>query len=125
MIQDVHNLKSDQKHPKPDLDPSKVESYLLNKTQNPYIMLKFNCIFFQLKGGKFDSTVVTSCSVTATRNVRGFCLPSAMCRAERREVARILEKIFGKSQADREKTGKFISFEELTDKDRKLLDQVQ
>jgi creatine kinase len=50
------------------------------------------CVSYLLKlvGGELDEKYVRSCRVRTGRNVRGFCLPPAISRAERRHVAQIL-----------------------------------
>ena len=43
----------------------------------------------QLKGGELDDEFIKSCRIRTGRSVRGFCLPPAMCRAERRVVEKV------------------------------------
>ncbi|KAI0214334.1 Creatine kinase S-type, mitochondrial [Lamellibrachia satsuma] len=44
----------------------------------------------KIRGGVFDEKYVVSSRVRTGRNIRGLCLPPATCRAERREVERVL-----------------------------------
>jgi creatine kinase len=44
----------------------------------------------QLQGGNFDDAYVKSSRVRTGRSIRGLCLPPVMCRAERREVERVM-----------------------------------
>ena len=43
----------------------------------------------QLKGGELEDEFIKSCRIRTGRSVRGFCLPPAMCRAERRQVEKV------------------------------------
>lgn len=67
VIDDRHKgFATTDKHPLPDFDES------------------------QLVGGELDERYVRSCRVRTGRSVRGFCLPPAISRAERRHVERII-----------------------------------
>nr|BDA39157.1 opheline kinase [Thoracophelia sp. 1 KU-2021] len=54
------------KHPQPDLDASK------------------------LVGGNFEGKYIKSCRIRTGRSLRGCCFPPALCRAERREVEKVM-----------------------------------
>jgi creatine kinase len=73
----------------------------------------------KLVGGSFDTKYVKSCRVRTGRSVRGLCLPPTMCRAERREVERVLQESLGK--LDGELTGKYFSLKKLSDKEKQQL----
>lgn len=67
VIDDRHKgFAATDKHPSPELDES------------------------NLVGGSLDEKYVRSCRVRTGRSIRGFCLPPAICRAERRNVERII-----------------------------------
>jgi creatine kinase len=67
VIDDRHKgFKTTDKHPIPELDES------------------------ALVGGLLDENYVRSCRVRTGRSIRGFCLPPAICRAERRHVEKII-----------------------------------
>jgi creatine kinase len=68
VINDYHGgFGPEAKHPAPELEPSKIVN------------------------GQLDSKYVKSCRIRTGRSIRGLCLPPAISRAERREVASTLE----------------------------------
>jgi len=72
VIDDRHKgFKTSDKHPPPELEESK------------------------LVGGALDEHYVKSCRVRTGRSLRGFCLPPAISRAERRDVERIIVDALG------------------------------
>ncbi|ELT95089.1 hypothetical protein CAPTEDRAFT_176134 [Capitella teleta] len=73
----------------------------------------------KLRGGNFDSKYVKSCRVRTGRSVRGLCLPPTMCRAERREVERVLQEALGRLDGDL--LGKYFSLKKLTDAEKQQL----
>ncbi len=52
----------------------------------------------KLKGGQFDEKYVLSSRVRTGRSIRGFSLPPACTRAERREVEKVRQNISKKIQ---------------------------
>merc|ERR1739848_879336 len=66
VIEEIHNFRPTDYHPKPDLDHTK------------------------LRGGVFDPEYVKSCRIRCGRSVKGLCLPPAMSRAERRIVEKVV-----------------------------------
>jgi creatine kinase len=54
----------------------------------------------ELKDAKLDEKYVRSCRIRTGRSIRGLCLPPAMSRAERREVARLLETALASMSGD-------------------------
>jgi len=85
------------KHPKPELDASKLTS------------------------GKLDEKYVKSCRVRTGRSVRGLCLPPAICRAERREVESVLKDALNGLEGDLK--GKYYPLAEMTkEEEQRLID---
>jgi creatine kinase len=101
-----------------NLDPTQV--YTLVHCHPERIKLLFCAL--QLKGGSFDTKYVKSCRVRTGRSVRGLCLPPVMCRAERREVERVLEEALGRLGG--ELTGHYYSLKKLTDAQKQQLIDV-
>jgi len=83
------------KHPPPDLDAEK------------------------LVGGVFDTKYVKSCRIRTGRSVKGFCLPPSICRAERREVERILVEALSGLSGDL--AGKYYPLKSMTPDEEKQL----
>jgi creatine kinase len=77
----------DDKHPPPDLNAD------------------------ALVGGVFDK-YVKSCRIRTGRSVKGFCLPPSICRAERREVERILVEALSGLKGDL--AGKYYPLKSMT-----------
>lgn len=96
---DEHHLgfKPSEKHPAPELDPSK------------------------LVNGKLDETYVKSCRIRTGRSIRGLCLPPAICRAERRRVAEILSSALNGLEGDLK--GKYYPLADMTkEEEQRLID---
>nr|BDA39158.1 taurocyamine kinase [Thoracophelia sp. 1 KU-2021] len=83
------------KHPPPDLDASK------------------------LVNGKLDEKYVRSCRVRTGRSVRGLCFPSAVCRAERREVEKVITDALSELSGDL--AGKYYPLSTMSPEDEKQL----
>jgi len=69
----------------------------------------------ELKGGEFDEKYVVSSRVRTGRSIRGLCLPPAACRAERREVERVLTEALAGLEGPYK--GKYYSLKSLTEKE--------
>jgi len=95
VINEIHNFKPTDVHPKPDLDHTK------------------------LRGGEFDPEYVKSCRIRCGRSVKGLCLPPAMSRAERR----IVEKVVSDALAglDGDLKGKYYPLTTMKDEDQERL----
>nr|BAE16474.1 mitochondrial taurocyamine kinase [Arenicola brasiliensis] len=73
----------------------------------------------KIVGGNFDEKYVVSSRVRTGRSIRGLCLPPAACRAERREVERVItDALAGLSD---EFSGKYYALKSLTDKEQQQL----
>lgn len=83
------------KHPAPDLDAAKLTS------------------------GQLDEKYVKSCRIRTGRSVKGFCLPPSICRAERREVERIVVEALSGLKADL--SGKYYPLKGMTPAEEKQL----
>jgi len=73
----------------------------------------------KLRGGVFDESYVKSVRVRSGRSIRGLSLPPVMCRAERREVERVLQGALSGIGGDL--TGKYYSLTKLTDAEKQQL----
>jgi creatine kinase len=72
-----------------------------------------------LVGGNFDNKYVKSCRIRTGRSVKGFCLPPSICRAERREVERILVEAVNGLKGDL--AGKYYPLKSMTPDEEKQL----
>jgi creatine kinase len=72
-----------------------------------------------LVGGVFDEKYVKSSRIRTGRSVKGFCLPPSICRAERREVERILVDALSGLKADL--AGKYYPLKSMTPDEEKQL----
>jgi len=73
-----------------------------------------------LVGGQFDPKYVKSCRIRTGRSVKGFCLPPSICRAERREVERILVEALNGLSGDL--SGKYYPLKSMTkDEEQQLI----
>ncbi len=77
----------------------------------------------QIVGGNFDEQYVVSTRVRTGRSIRGLCLPPAACRAERREVERVLAGALGGLAGDFK--GKYYSLKSLTEHEQQQLIDVR
>ena len=77
---------------------------------------------FQLVGGVFDK-YVKSCRIRTGRSVKGFCLPPSICRAERREVERILVEALSGLKGDL--AGKYYPLKSMTKEEEAQLIAVR
>jgi len=96
VINDKHGgFGPEDKHPAPDLDSG------------------------ALKGGQLDPKYIKSCRIRTGRSVKGFCLPPSICRAERREVERIVVEALGGLSGDL--TGKYYPLKSMTPDEEKQM----
>jgi len=71
-----------------------------------------------LVGGTFNK-YVKSCRIRTGRSVKGFCLPPSICRAERREVERIVVEALNGLSADL--AGKYYPLKSMTKEEESQL----
>jgi len=96
VIDDKHGgFKPSDKHPAPDLNAS------------------------ALVGGQFDPKYIKSCRIRTGRSVKGFCLPPSICRAERREVEKIMVDALSGLSGDL--SGKYYPLKSMTPDEEKQL----
>jgi len=95
IIEEIHNFKTTDKHPAPDLEGSKLD------------------------GGELDDKYVKSCRIRTGRSVRGLCLPPAMSRAERAVVEKVVSDALGGLEGDL--AGKYYPLTTMSEEDQEKL----
>ncbi len=72
-------------------DLSASQKHCTHTTKLQFSSLQTHVSLFcrQLQGGELEDEFIKSCRIRTGRSVRGFCLPPAMCRAERRSVEKV------------------------------------
>ena len=81
-----------------------------------------NKLHWQLENGKLDDTYVKSCRIRTGRSIRGLCLPPAISRAERREVAKTLSDAL--DGLDGHLKGKYYPLSDMKPEEEKQLIEV-
>ena len=76
----------------------------------------------QIEGGQFDEQYVLSIRVRTGRNIRGFSLPPACTRAERRDVQQIVAHALAGLQGELE--GHYYYLAEMTEQEKQQLIDV-
>lgn len=104
--------------------PKNTQPYSDSPCSSCSIEITIVIVFFnlQLVGGELDERYVRSCRVRTGRNVRGFCLPPAICRAERRHVERILVEALSGLQGELE--GIYYPLSSMTPEQEQILIEV-